>query len=239
MVKFYQHTFDYDHPFPLVTLAFWLRYPNPFAAHVLASDVIDRYVDPDTGVLHTTRLILKRGNVPKWARTFMSNNEAYILEQSRVDPRDRTMVCTSKNISHKRVMVIEETQTFTPIDEDEVKSSGIVPAAVTADQRRFAARFGRSASSAALAATVHSADKLPALADSLGTGRTRVKLEVRFVSNLGWGLTSRIESFCHNRFADSSKRSRLGMAHVLEKLQEKRTKLLAITRPYAQPELAS
>ena len=65
-----------------VTLAFWLRYPNPFASHgtfnssmlhctlltsiiVLAVDVLDRYVD-ENGVLKTTRLVLKKGKVPKW-----------------------------------------------------------------------------------------------------------------------------------------------------------------------------
>jgi hypothetical protein len=72
-----------------VTLAFWVRYPNPFANHgkkrkrsykekpvltffsflsftiVLAVDVLDRYVD-ERGVLKTTRLVLKKGKAPKW-----------------------------------------------------------------------------------------------------------------------------------------------------------------------------
>ncbi|RKP39611.1 PRELI-like family-domain-containing protein [Dimargaris cristalligena] len=171
MVKFYQQTHDYEHPWSRVTVAFWLRYPNPFAAHVLSTDVIDRHVDPN-GVLHTTRLILKRGNVPRWARSFMKHNEAFILEQSHIDPATRTMVSVSKNISHKRAMVIEETQTYTVAPTDP-------------------------------------------------NHRTRVKYEVRFLSNLGWGLTSKIESFSQKRFADSSSKSRLGMAYILEKLQEK------------------
>jgi hypothetical protein len=66
MVKVFQHVFRYEHAWEDVTLAFFLRYPNPHASHVLAADVIDQYVDPHTGHLHTTRLLLKKGVVPKW-----------------------------------------------------------------------------------------------------------------------------------------------------------------------------
>ncbi len=68
MVRFYKTNFEYEHPFAQVSLAVFMKYPNPFAAHVLASDVIDRFVD-ETGRLHTTRLFLKRGAVPKWGRS--------------------------------------------------------------------------------------------------------------------------------------------------------------------------
>lgn len=46
----------------------WSKYPNPHSSHVVTSDVVDRYVDPRTGYLYTTRLFLKRGNLPKWGR---------------------------------------------------------------------------------------------------------------------------------------------------------------------------
>lgn len=68
MVKFYQHTSSFEHAWDNVTYAFWLRYPNPFASHVVGCDVIDRHVDPVTGVLRTTRLILKQGVLPRWGR---------------------------------------------------------------------------------------------------------------------------------------------------------------------------
>jgi len=51
-----------------LTLAIWSKYPNPHSSHVVTSDVVDRYVDPRTGYLYTTRLFLKRGNIPKWGR---------------------------------------------------------------------------------------------------------------------------------------------------------------------------
>jgi hypothetical protein len=56
-----------------VTQAIWCKYPNPFAAHVLTADVIDRSVDPSTGILTTTRLMLKEGKLPKWGRSVRSS----------------------------------------------------------------------------------------------------------------------------------------------------------------------
>ncbi|KAF9925385.1 hypothetical protein FBU30_004798 [Linnemannia zychae] len=113
MVKFYQHTSSFEHAWDNVTYAFWLRYPNPFASHVLGCDVIDRQVDPVTGVLRTTRLILKQGVLPRWGRGLIKNPDAYIIEESEVDPRTQTMVTRTKNLNHVRVMQVEEVQTFT------------------------------------------------------------------------------------------------------------------------------
>ncbi|KAF9991488.1 hypothetical protein BGZ79_004414 [Entomortierella chlamydospora] len=113
MVKFYQHTSSFEHAWDNVTYAFWLRYPNPFASHVVGCDVIDRQVDPDTGVLRTTRLILKQGVLPRWGRNLIKNPDAYIIEESEVDPRTQTMTTRTKNLNHVRVMQVEETQIFT------------------------------------------------------------------------------------------------------------------------------
>ncbi|KAI9311116.1 PRELI-like family-domain-containing protein [Dichotomocladium elegans] len=117
MVKFYQHTFNYDHPWQNVTYAFWLRYPNPFASHVLAVDVLDRYVD-ENGVLRTTRLVLKKGKLPKWfPEHFMKSSEAFVIEESEVDPKSMTMVTRTKNLNHVRIMQVVETQIFKPNGE--------------------------------------------------------------------------------------------------------------------------
>ncbi|CAB4385326.1 MSF1-domain-containing protein [Rhizophagus irregularis] len=112
MVKFFQHTFKYEYNWDCVTLAFWLRYPNPFASHVESVDVIDRYIDPNTGVLRTTRLILKRGVIPKWGRGLIKNSEACIIEESMVNPKNKTMITLTKNITHARAMQVEEWQTY-------------------------------------------------------------------------------------------------------------------------------
>ncbi|KAF9896153.1 hypothetical protein BX616_008036 [Lobosporangium transversale] len=49
---------------------------------------------------------------------------------------------------------------------------------------------------------------------------TQVKKEARFISELRWGLTGRVESFGINKFMDNSVRARKGMAHILERLRQ-------------------
>lgn len=46
-------------------MALWLKYPNPFSKHVLAGDIVDRYID-HLGRLCTTRVILKTSAIPAW-----------------------------------------------------------------------------------------------------------------------------------------------------------------------------
>ncbi|ODN83517.1 hypothetical protein, variant [Cryptococcus amylolentus CBS 6039] len=94
MVQVYKKTHSYPEPPATSLLAFFLRYPNPFARHVLSVDVLDRTVDPVTGRIHTTRLILKRGILPKWATRWLPSSatsggsglDAWIYEESIVDP---------------------------------------------------------------------------------------------------------------------------------------------------------
>lgn len=79
---------------PTPLLAFFLRYPNPFARHVLCVDVLSRTIDPQTGQIRTLRLILKRGLVPAWASKWLPlpsgsggrGLDAWVLEESVVDP---------------------------------------------------------------------------------------------------------------------------------------------------------
>lgn len=91
-----------------MSLAFFLRYPNPYASHVASCDVISREITP-TGTLLTTRLILKRGSMPKWApRGIMPKAESWIIEESEVDPVRGVVRCTTKNLDHVKVMRVEE-----------------------------------------------------------------------------------------------------------------------------------
>ncbi|KAI8917036.1 hypothetical protein PhCBS80983_g00162 [Powellomyces hirtus] len=113
MVQFLSLKTQIHHSWPNVTQAVWQKYPNPFASHVLSSDVIDRNVNPITGVMTTTRLFLKKGVMPKWGRSLFNVRDAFIMEQSTVDPRDCTMVTVTRNLSHTKIMVVEETQTYT------------------------------------------------------------------------------------------------------------------------------
>lgn len=109
MVKDFVHQSSYDHSWSSCVRSYFLRYPNPSASHVLSVDVIDRrieyrpvrsgsYSTPSSSsvtldsqidtipVLCTTRLILKRGNLPKWAPSgIIKNAESWVMEQSEVE----------------------------------------------------------------------------------------------------------------------------------------------------------
>lgn len=96
------------------------KYPNPFASHVLSIDIISRFID-ELGCLHTTRVMLKTGGsaVPSWLQSLIKSREAYVLEESIVDPVAGTMQTRTRNLSHRRFMSVEEINTFSKSPEDQ------------------------------------------------------------------------------------------------------------------------
>ena len=114
MVKFFSHTHTYDEAWSTVTLAFFLRYPNPYAAHVLSCDVLSRHFTPQ-GSLVTKRLILKRGAVPRWLpKGIVSRAESWIVEESEVDPLGMVLRCETKNLDHVNLLSVRETVCIKP-----------------------------------------------------------------------------------------------------------------------------
>jgi len=115
-MKLFTQSFLYDDPWSIVSLAFFLRYPNPYASHVISCDVISR-AQTDSGSLLTTRLILKRGALPRWARGFVSRAESWVIEESEVDPTGKTVRCRTRNLDHVKVMQVEESVIFRQTQE--------------------------------------------------------------------------------------------------------------------------
>ncbi|KAJ9603841.1 hypothetical protein H2200_011362 [Cladophialophora chaetospira] len=119
-MKFYEHSSNYDYTFPAVALAYFLRYPNPYSRHVLSSDVIDRYIDPETGRLHSTRLHLKKSKVPSAILSFLprsiagpgGTSQTFVLEKSIIDPKEGWMETESKNMEWTGVLSVVEKQTY-------------------------------------------------------------------------------------------------------------------------------
>ncbi|KAF3479988.1 MSF1 domain-containing protein [Arthroderma uncinatum] len=119
-MKFFENTFNYDYSFPAVTLAYFLRYPNPYSRHVLTSDVIDRYVDPVTQRLHTTRLHLKKSKVPSAMLKLLpkgiggadNSGQSIILETSVIDVHEGWMQTESRNMEWTGVLSVVEKQVY-------------------------------------------------------------------------------------------------------------------------------
>lgn len=108
----YLLTPEHSDSWSIVTLAFFLRYPNPYASHVISCDVISRNQTP-SGSLLTTRLILKKGTMPRWfPKGIVSRVESWVVEESEVDPHGKLVRCVTKNLDHVKVMQVEESVQF-------------------------------------------------------------------------------------------------------------------------------
>lgn len=122
MVKFYESSFTYDYSFPAVTLAYFLRYPNPHSTHVLSTDVISRSLDPLTGRLHTVRIHRKSSRLPPAILKILpasvlgsvasGRSESYILERSTIDVGEGWMKTESKNLDWTGILSVIERQEY-------------------------------------------------------------------------------------------------------------------------------
>jgi hypothetical protein len=132
-MRFFSQSFLYDDSWSIVTLAFFLRYPNPYASHVLSCDVVSRDQTP-SGSLLTTRLILKKGTLPRWfPKGIVSRAEYWVVEESEVDPHGKLVRCVTKNLDHVKVMQVEESVQFAQTMEGR---------ALQHTQARIVSRFG-------------------------------------------------------------------------------------------------
>ncbi|KAF3351064.1 Dipeptidyl aminopeptidase B [Verticillium dahliae VDG2] len=196
----------YSHPFPAVTLAYFLRYSspklNPFSTHVMSTDTIHSHIDPDTGRLHTTRIHLKKSRLPapifKLLPTSITgggsstDKASYILETSVVDMREGWMRTESRNLNFNNVLSVVEQQNFSLPD----KTDPADPSATT-----------NSATSAAAATTAAAEPK-------------EGKWLSGWVSGLGArGIQRSIENIASSKTEAQIGKSREGMRVVLERLR--------------------
>jgi len=136
MVKFYESNFIYDYSFPAVTLAYFLRYPNPYSTHVLSTDVISREIDAN-GRLRTLRIHRKSSRLPSAVLKLLpesvlgnvagGKSESYILETSTIDVKEGWMHTESKNLDWTGILSVVERQEYKrqiPVDEGDDFSIG-------------------------------------------------------------------------------------------------------------------
>jgi hypothetical protein len=208
MVLQHSTTHTYSHPFPTVTLAYFLRYSsprlNPFATHVLSTDTISSHVDPETRRLHTTRIHLKKSRMPgavyKLLPTSMTgggsgDKSSYVLETSVVDIREGWMSTESRNLNFTGVLSVVERQHFAIPTNRGTGSETDVTTTVN-----FRSKIGEK------------------LRDKFG--QAQAQSDGWFFSS--WGakkLGSTIESLASNKTQDQLGKSRDGMRLVLERIR--------------------
>uniref|UniRef100_A0AAQ5YMJ1 PRELI/MSF1 domain-containing protein n=1 Tax=Amphiprion ocellaris TaxID=80972 RepID=A0AAQ5YMJ1_AMPOC len=107
MVKYFCNNTDIKSAWDHVVAAFWQRYPNPFSTHVLTEDVVYREVTADNR-LFSRRLLMKTNRLPRWAERFFPggmSRSVYIIEDSIVDPVNRSLTTYTWNLNHTTLMV--------------------------------------------------------------------------------------------------------------------------------------
>ncbi|KAI1395025.1 MSF1-domain-containing protein [Hypoxylon fuscum] len=222
----------YSHPFPTVTLAFFLRYYspklNPFSNHVLSTDTIDSHVDSETGRLYTTRVHMKKTRLPSAVVKLLptsvtgggGDKSSYVLETSVVDIKEGWMKTESRNLNYTGVLSVVEQQHYsiTPPDPqgNGTTSGSLVPAVslplspntFVTTTFSYSSRLGSKKQEKA------------ALESSDGGEEPGKRRFGDWIST--WGahrIQSSIESIASNKTDDQLVKSRDGMRIVLERLR--------------------
>ncbi|KAI1824607.1 PRELI-like family protein [Xylaria intraflava] len=224
----------YSHPFPTVTLAFFLRYYsphlNPFSSHVLSTDTISSHVDPVTGRLHTTRIHLKKSRMPSAVVKLLptsvtgggGDKSSYVLETSVVDMNEGWMRTESRNLNFTGVLSVVEEQhysTSSPSSSTVSGSSATSTTALTVPPSHSPNTFVTTTFSYRSSLGNKKHDRAPV--DSAETpDETGPRRLGSWIS--GWGasrIQRSIESIASNKTDDQLIKSRDGMGIVLERLR--------------------
>ena len=112
----------------------WHKYPNPHCSHVVTVDVVDRSVDPSTGIIRTERVLGCKQRTPTWivkvrfsplrtrilltygtiAQLFGGSEDAFVREISFVDPSTQTTTISSVNLSLSQFATCHEKILYSP-----------------------------------------------------------------------------------------------------------------------------
>ncbi|KAI0179485.1 MSF1-domain-containing protein [Hypoxylon sp. FL1284] len=232
MVLTHTTNHTYSHPFPTVTLAFFLRYYspklNPFSNHVLSTDTIDSHVDATTGRLHTTRLHMKKGRLPSAVVKLLPSSvtggggdkSTYVLETSVVDVKEGWMKTESQNLNYTGVLSVIEQQHYSTTPPDQHGSVTATGSQASAVPRPLPANTFVT-TTFCYQSRLGSKKQEKVAPEPTETGEEVGKR--RFGDWIsGWGakrIQSSIESIASNKADDQIVKSRDGMGMVLERLR--------------------
>lgn len=86
-----EHVFN--HSWETVTQSQWQKYPNPHNPAVLATDVVERSVDPVSGVLHSRRIISSDWGLAPWVQSLIGANKVRAQFRKKIILEVITLKC--------------------------------------------------------------------------------------------------------------------------------------------------
>ncbi|CAJ0594221.1 unnamed protein product [Cylicocyclus nassatus] len=114
-----EHVFEHD--WETVVNAAWRKYPNPMNQGVTGMDVLRQTLQ--AGKILSERLIQSRFQIPSWATKLTGfSGTQYSHEYTVIDPQERTMSLTTRNLNCSSFLRVDEKLTYTPLPEDPSKT---------------------------------------------------------------------------------------------------------------------
>lgn len=122
MGKAYKQEHVYKHPWERVTSASWRKFADPenkrTLSHILEVDTLNRKLEPETGKLYTTRAITIHAPGPWFVRKMVGQDICHCVESTVVDGQSRSMQLTTRNVSLKKFVEVEEKIRYDPHPEN-------------------------------------------------------------------------------------------------------------------------
>ncbi|KAF6158653.1 hypothetical protein GIB67_040167 [Kingdonia uniflora] len=122
MVKAYKQEHTYKHPWEIVTSASWRKFTDPentqTLSHILEVETLDRSLDTTQGKLYTTRAITVHAPGPWFVRKIIGQDICHCVESSVVDARAKSMALTTRNVSLRKYLEVEEKSWYEPHPEN-------------------------------------------------------------------------------------------------------------------------
>lgn len=112
-MKFYSSLCLVKFSWDQVAAAFWSRYPNPYSTHVLTEDTVSQVTSGNR--LLSKRLLTKTNSMPRWGERFVPGPRyVCVIEESIVDPVNKTLTTYTRNIGYTSLMMVEEKCVYRP-----------------------------------------------------------------------------------------------------------------------------
>ncbi|EGT52918.1 hypothetical protein CAEBREN_01644 [Caenorhabditis brenneri] len=125
---------SFPYSFDEVVSAFWDRYPNSHAKHILSEDVLERQITDNTIV--TKKLIIKQGSsilkrVPRWISRMTDIRVVPVIEESVYDRVSKKLVTYTRNVSHLSLFELHERCVYKPSELYDLQDQQTHPALLT------------------------------------------------------------------------------------------------------------